>query len=97
MVGLVERFNRTLKDMLAMYVNDCHDSWVKWLPMCTYAYNTGVHTSTAFTPMELMMGRTGRTPSDLLLTATNAGPVVMYHAAYLRHLKSDSRYCSSGT
>ena len=70
-----------------MYVNDCHDSWVQWLPMCTYAYNTGVHTSTHFTPMELMMGRVGRTPSDLLLAAKDSGPVALYHAAYLRHLR----------
>ena len=33
------------------------------------------------------MGRTGRTPSELLLTAKDEGPVVMYHAEYLRHLK----------
>jgi hypothetical protein len=30
--GMVERFNRTLLDMLAMYANDYHSDWDMWIP-----------------------------------------------------------------
>ena len=46
LMGLVERFNRTIKDMLAMYVNERQDDWDVFLPMLVYAYNTSVHGST---------------------------------------------------
>ncbi|KZS06531.1 Uncharacterized protein APZ42_029985 [Daphnia magna] len=38
--GLVERFNRTLCDMLACYVVDEPERWEKFVPFVTFAYNT---------------------------------------------------------
>ena len=43
--GLVERFNRTLCDMLACYVHDEQELWETYLPFVTLAYNTSVQTS----------------------------------------------------
>ena len=43
LMGLVERFNRTWKDMVAMYVNESQNDWDKWLAPCTYAYNVSRH------------------------------------------------------
>ena len=48
--GLVERFNRTLLAMLAMFVSQEHDNWDDLLPFMMLAYNTTVHTTTGFTP-----------------------------------------------
>ena len=50
--GLVERFNRTLLAMLAMFVSREHDNWDDLLLFMMLAYNTTVHTSTStgFTP-----------------------------------------------
>ena len=48
--GLVERFNRTLLAMLAMFVSQEHDNWDDLLPFMMLAYNTTVHTSTGYTP-----------------------------------------------
>ena len=48
--GLVERFNRTLLAMLAMFVSQEHDNWDDMLPFMMLAYNTTVHTTTGFTP-----------------------------------------------
>ena len=42
--GLVERFNRTLLAMLAMFVSREHDNWDDLLPFMMLAYNTTVHT-----------------------------------------------------
>ena len=54
--GLVERFNRTLLAMLAIFVSREHDNWDDLLPFMMLAYNTAVHTSTGFTPHRLVFG-----------------------------------------
>ena len=54
--GLVERFNRTLLAMLAMFVSQEHDNWDDLLPFMMLAYNTTVHTSTGYTPYRLVFG-----------------------------------------
>ncbi|KAI9557178.1 pol polyprotein [Daphnia sinensis] len=40
--GLVERKNKTLATMLAMYVNESHEDWDEFLGFVTFAYNTAV-------------------------------------------------------
>jgi hypothetical protein len=65
MMGLVERFNRTIKDMVAIYVSTAQNDWDEWLPTLTYAYNTAVHSTHGFPPMQLMMGRIGKSVLDL--------------------------------
>ena len=34
-----------------------NDDWVNWLAMAEWAYNTSEHSSTGFTPFELVYGR----------------------------------------
>ena len=53
--GMVERFNRSLLQMLRAYVQDQAD-WECHLPLVLYAYRTAVHTSTGVSPFELMYG-----------------------------------------
>lgn len=60
--GLVERFNRTLKDGSATYVHDDPLTWDEYLPFVTYAYNTAKHASTGYSPFELLYGRTPDVP-----------------------------------
>jgi transposase InsO family protein len=38
--GMVERFNRTLLNMLSMYVDANHNDWDQWLPQVVFAYPT---------------------------------------------------------
>uniref|UniRef100_A0A224Z186 Tick transposon n=1 Tax=Rhipicephalus zambeziensis TaxID=60191 RepID=A0A224Z186_9ACAR len=40
--GLTERLNKTIADMLAMYVDVEHKTWDAILPYVTFAYNTAV-------------------------------------------------------
>ena len=64
--GLVERLNRTLLAMLAMFVSCEHDNWDDLLPFMMLAYNTTVHTSTGFTPYRLVFGEECSLPGNLV-------------------------------
>ena len=64
--GLVERFNRSLLAMLAMFVSKEHDNWDDLLPFMMLAYNTTVHTSTGFTPHWLVFGEQCNLPGNLV-------------------------------
>ncbi|KAG6614655.1 Enzymatic Polyprotein [Phytophthora cinnamomi] len=66
LLGLVERFHRSWKDMVALYVAEAQNDWDQWLLCAAYAYNGARHTSTGFSPNELMMGRRLRAPNELL-------------------------------
>lgn len=65
--GLVERTNRTLTNMLAMYVSANHKNWDDVLPFITYAYNTAKHETTDFSPFYLLYARLPRSPLDTFL------------------------------
>jgi len=62
--GLVERYNRTLLDMLATWNHPF--AWEDQLLKVCMAYNTSVHASTGYTPFFLMFGRQARMPIDLM-------------------------------
>ena len=66
--GLVERFNRTLLNMLATCSRDHFSEWGRSTSkkkVC-FAYNTSVQASTGYSPFYLMFGRQARLPVDLL-------------------------------
>ena len=50
--GLVERFNRTLLDMLATTTREHPFDWEDQIRKVCMAYNTSVHSSTGFTPFQ---------------------------------------------
>ncbi|UYV70290.1 K02A2.6-like, partial [Cordylochernes scorpioides] len=61
--GLTERLNRTLINMLSMYVNTVQKNWDEILPFITHAYNTTIQETTGYSPFFLMFGRE---PTSLL-------------------------------
>ena len=65
--GLVERFNRTLKTMLSLFVEERQRDWDQHLPYLMMAYRSAVHESTGYSPNELMLGRRTQLPIDLML------------------------------
>ncbi|KAL5460004.1 hypothetical protein EMCRGX_G033412 [Ephydatia muelleri] len=71
--GMVERFNRTLLDMLATVVGDHPSDWEMYIRKLCFAYNTSTHSSTGFTPFYLMFGRQASIPVDLMFPF-NLGP-----------------------
>lgn len=67
--NLTKGVNRTLKTMMAAYVNDNHRDWDKWLPEFRFAINSAKHESTGHTPSELMVGRPLKGPLERLIQA----------------------------
>ncbi|UYV76308.1 hypothetical protein LAZ67_13003313 [Cordylochernes scorpioides] len=64
--GLTERLNKTLADMMAMYVDVEQKEWDVILPFITFAYNTAKQDTTGFTPFSLIHGREAETTLDTL-------------------------------
>jgi hypothetical protein len=64
--GLVERFNRTLDNMLAMYINELQTDWDEWLPHMLFAYRAAVNASTGYSPFYMLHGFEPRYPIDVL-------------------------------
>ena len=80
--GLVERFNRTLLDMLATAVSDHPFEWEHHLRL---AYNTSIHPTTGYSPFSLMFGRQARMPVDIMLgTSTATTSTIPQYVANLR-------------
>lgn len=90
--GLTERLNRTLTDMLAMYVSDDHRDWDAALPYITFAYNSSRHDTAGFSPFYLLYGRDPVLPFDTLLpsdtqfSATDYARDAITLAAHAREL-----------
>ncbi|CAC5367719.1 unnamed protein product [Mytilus coruscus] len=67
--GLIERFNRTLKQLLRMFSHENPTDWDDHLPYVLMAYRATEQNSTKCTPNLLMLGREIWCPIDLM-----AGP-----------------------
>ncbi|GMG16832.1 unnamed protein product [Phytophthora fragariaefolia] len=91
LLGLVERFHRTWKNIVRLYVDEEQTDWDDFVPSALYAYNSSTHATHGFQPNELMMGRKLRTPAEWLrrsrLTYPN-GTLAEYHEVLIRDLKT---------
>ncbi|KZS19909.1 Uncharacterized protein APZ42_013539 [Daphnia magna] len=66
--GMVERFNRTMGDMLASALANDKHIWDEYLPYIMYIYNSSVHASTNETPHYLLFGQDPIEPDDISST-----------------------------
>uniref|UniRef100_A0A672HB92 Gypsy retrotransposon integrase-like protein 1 n=1 Tax=Salarias fasciatus TaxID=181472 RepID=A0A672HB92_SALFA len=83
----VERFNRTLLNMLGTLENQKKSHWRDFVKPLVHAYNCTKNDVTGFTPYELMFGRKPRLPVDLAFgLPVNHQPVS--HSQYVQNLKS---------
>ena len=64
--GMVERFNRTIETLLRQCVDKNQRNWDTQLSFCCAAYRSALHSTTSYTPNQLMMGREVPMPSHLL-------------------------------
>ena len=64
--GQVERFNRTLIEMLRGKIQQDQTDWDLQLPTCMMAYRCAVHESTGVSPNLLMLGRELEVPLDVI-------------------------------
>jgi len=62
--GFAENQNRTVKDMLSMYVDQQQTNWAKFLPVLAHSYRTTVNCVTGYSPFFALHGREARQPAD---------------------------------
>ena len=72
--GQVERYNRTLIEMLRGKLRDNQEDWDLQLQPCMMAYRSSVHESTGETPNMLMLGREIEVPLDVMTEPTPDTP-----------------------
>ena len=65
--GQTERMNRTLRDMLAHYVEGRQENWDEFLPLVEFAYNSARQDSTGASPFLLNYGHEPRIPTDWMV------------------------------
>lgn len=84
----VERFNRTLLNMLGTLTNEEKPRWREFVKPLVHAYNCTRNEVTGFTPYELMFGRQPRLPVDLAFGLPVQGGQRLSHSQYVQTLKS---------
>ncbi len=87
--NMTERVNRTLKCMIASYVDDNHKKWDQHLPELRFAINSAVQESIGMSPAELQIGRKLKSPMDKLLQVKSLSPStpsydVVHHLVQLK-------------
>jgi len=90
--GALERTHRVLVEYLRCFVLEDQSNWDKWLPYATFVFNTTPHTSTVFTPHELLFGRRPNIPGLLQRDPPDAQYT---YDDYVKELQSclQSSYC----
>ncbi|GFW67847.1 retrovirus-related Pol polyprotein from transposon 17.6 [Trichonephila clavipes] len=64
--GLVERWNKVLKDMIHHVIREDPRSWDRQLPFLLFAYREVPNTTTGVSPFRLLYGREARGPLTIL-------------------------------
>lgn len=67
--GLTECLNRTLTDMLSMYVSSDHTDWDIALPFDAFAYNSSRYETAGYSPFYLLFGHHLLLPFNTLLSS----------------------------
>jgi hypothetical protein len=62
--GMVERFNATFVPQIAKLQDRENNNWDEFLSPVVFAYNTGIHATTGYSPFQLQYGRDPRLPTD---------------------------------
>ena len=82
--GFVERFNRTLLNLLSTASGQHQPEWDMNLSKLCLAYNTSVQSTTGYSPFFLMFGREARLPIDICHDQpTSAVPASQQYGQYV--------------
>uniref|UniRef100_A0A8C1XJY0 Gypsy retrotransposon integrase-like protein 1 n=1 Tax=Cyprinus carpio TaxID=7962 RepID=A0A8C1XJY0_CYPCA len=89
--GSVERFNRTLGNMIRALSPDIKRDWPRRLQTLTFLYNCTTHESTGYAPFYLMFGRVPRLPVDILFRSVLNDQNLISYDKYVDTLVKDLR------
>jgi len=70
--GALERSHSTLKEYLKSYVSENQDNWPRYVYTAMLAYNTATHSTTNYTPYELVFGHKPLLPNSIYETTSDA-------------------------
>lgn len=82
--GGVERFNKTIKQMLQKCASE--ENWDEILPLLTYKYNSNIHNSTNFSPFQIIFGKK---PREFLTVIDNDCAKAPSTHSFLQKLKNN--------
>ena len=89
--GMVERFNRTLIQVLKPLVNMDLDDWDEQCEFVCHAYNSTVHSCTNCTPNLLVFGEEIIMPADLVYGVVGMNPDLPCHVMFVETLRDKFR------
>ena len=81
---MVERFNRTLPMMLAMFARENRDDWDDLLPAVMMSYRSSVHESMGYSPCRLMLGEEYTLPMEVGQDSDLLDPITSPYAVCVR-------------
>lgn len=88
--GLIERFNRTLLQMLATCVDKHPFEWEEYVKKVCMAYNTSTQATTGYSPFFLMFGRKPRLPIDVMYGIPNDTSTLPTFVRKLKHTLTEA-------
>ena len=90
--GQVERFNRTLIQVLKPLVNSHMDDWDEQCEFVVHAYNNTVHSSTNCTPNLLVFGEDMIMPADLVFGVVGISPEAPCTVLFVESLRERFKF-----
>ena len=90
--GMVERYNKTLLNMLRTLSDNQKSDWKSHVFTMTHAYNAAEHESTGYAPFYLMFGRHPRLAIDAFLGLENEPSAPKRHQDYSDKLQHHLEY-----
>ena len=88
--AVVERFNRTLENMLSMTVKEDQSDWDLQIPFVMAAYRATPHSSTGYSPNFMMFGRESAMPTEVAYGLPQGTTTVDQHS-YVEDLLASLR------
>lgn len=82
----VERFNRTLLEMLGTLEEGDKVKWRDFVQPLVHAYNCTKNDTTCYSPYQLMFGRQPRLPVDIAFGLSSEGSSKLSHSEYVKKL-----------
>ena len=87
--GLVERLNRTIKEMLSKYISSNQNIWDKYIDGITMAYNSTPHETTGITPYRMLFGTEMCIPLEIISENLPGEEMYTNESEYVRNMGAE--------